>query len=186
MLDAFRQTLRDLLSAARTPEARREVLDEMKSTLVQTKVGVADLQSATELTRKRLAHERRELETVQRRKQLALGISDLETVTVAERFEKIHLERVGIYERKLDVQQAEIALAERELEEMTAELKRAVKAGGIVPPGPEAQGRAEVEETLQGERLRQDIDGLARTRRQAARSAEADEMLDALKRRMGK
>lgn len=186
MLDAFRQTLRDLLSAARTPEARREVLDEMKSTLVQTKVGVADLHGAAELTRKRLAHERHELETVQRRKQLALGINDAETVTVAERFERVHLERVAVYERKLEVQLEEMALAERELEAMTAELKRAVKSGGIMPPGPQAQANAEVEDAVHGERLREDIDGLARAHRQASRNAAADEMLDALKRRMGK
>jgi hypothetical protein len=188
MFESLRQSLRDLIESATPPEERRAVFARMKDTLVQYRVGIEDMRSASELTRKRLAHEKRELETIRRRKALAAGIEDAETVRIAEQYEAQHAERVAVLERKLEAQQDEVALAEREVQVMTAELKSAMAgAGSLGTPGvaSAASAAAAAEDPLRDD-LRADIDGLARAQRRAAADSDADAKLEALKRRMGK
>ena len=164
------------------------MIASMRDTLVQARVGLGDLRAALETTRRRLAEERREVETIRRRKGLAAGIKDVETVTIAERYEAQHTQRVTVLEQKLVIQETELAMAEREVEEMTAELKLAAAGIDIAPPtgaggvtsGPEASMEPDAE------RLKQELDSLARARRRAATEADADEKLAALKRRMEK
>ena len=190
MFDEVRQAFRDLLRGSPTPDQRRSVVAQMRETLVQARMGLDDLRKGLEHTKSRLAVERRELETVQRRKALAAGINDAETVAIAERYEKQHAERVAVLERKLETQEAELAMVEREVGEMTADFKLA--AAGGVPGGPAAVGadaaaNAEVEDLMnEGAGLRSELDGLARARQKAAADADANERLAALKRRMGK
>ena len=186
MFEAFRQTLRDLIERSTPPEERRAVFARMKDTLVQYRVGIEDLRSSTELTRKRLAHERRELETVRRRKELAANIEDAETVRIAEQFEGQHAERVAVLERKLDAQQAEVSLAEREAQSMTAELKAAMAGIGSLGGAPSPAGSRQASDDPLQEDLRAEIDGLAGARRRAAADSDAESRLEALKRRMGK
>ena len=185
MFESLRQSLRDLIESATPPEERRAVFARMKDTLVQYRVGIEDMRSAAELTRKRLAHEKRELETVRRRKALAAGIEDAETVRIAEQYETQHAQRVAVLERKLEAQQDEVSLAEREVQSMTAELKAAMAgAGSLGTPGV-ASAAAAAEDPLRDD-LRADIDGLARAQRRAAADSDAEAKLEALKRRMGK
>ena len=195
MFDDVRQAFRDLLRG--TPpsgDARRSIIAQMRETLVQARMGLDDLRRGVTETRARLDRERSELETVRRRKQLAVGINDTETVTIAERYEKQHTERVAILERKLETQEAELAMVEREIGEMNAEFKLAA-AGGTpgaahgVGSGGESAGmrptdQSDVMDDTAG--VRDEIDGLARARRKAEAEATADEKLAALKRRMGK
>ena len=200
MFDDVRQAFRDLLRG--TPpsgDARRSIVAQMRETLVQARMGLDDLRKGVEETQGRLKRERLELETVRRRKQLAVGINDGETVAVAERYEKQHTERIALLERKLETQEAERAMVEREVGEMNAEFKLAA-AGGTpgVSAGPSASGAtagggadaataAAVDEALgDNTGLRDEIDGLARARRRADAESTADEKLAALKRRMGK
>src|SRR5512147_1820754 len=108
MFDDVRQAFRDLLRG--TPpsgDARRSIVAQMRETLVQARMGLDDLKKGVVETQARLTRERKELETVRRRKQLAEGIKDAETVTLAERYEKQHSERVALLERKLETQEAE-------------------------------------------------------------------------------
>src|SRR5688572_17200277 len=98
----------------------------MKNTLVQATLGLDDLRGGLSLTRRKLEVEQRELATVRRRKELALGIQDAETVTIAERFERQHEQRVVVLEEKIAVQTRELDLAEREIEEMKAEIRKAM------------------------------------------------------------
>ena len=103
MFDDVRKAFRDLLRG--TPpsgDARRSIVAQMRETLVQARMGLDDLRKGLEETRARLARERSELETVRRRKQLAEGINDAETVAIADRYEKQHAERASLLERKLD------------------------------------------------------------------------------------
>jgi len=196
MLDDVRQAFRDLLR--RTPptgDARRSIVAQMRETLVQARMGLDDLRRGVEETGTRLKRERSELETVRRRKQLAVGINDAETVAVAERYEKQHAERVTLLERKLETQQAELAMVEREVSEMNAEFKLAAAGGtpGVTSGAPggadaaAAAGDAAVDDlTNESAGLRDELDGLARARRRADADAAANEKLAALKRRMGK
>ena len=199
MFDDVRQAFRDLLQ--RTPpsgDARRSIVAQMRETLVQARMGLDDLKRGVAETKARLHRERAELETVRRRKQLAEGIKDAETVALAEKYEKQHSERIALLERKLETQEAEFAMVEREVGEMNAEFKLAAAGGtpgvsagspatGASGAYPDAAAQAEAEEAM-GDKagLRDELDGLARARRRAEAESSADEKLAALKRRMGK
>ena len=154
VFENFRQALNDLLRTA--PEDRRALLSQMRDTLAQARAGLDDLRDGLKRARDRLAAERRELETVRRRKKLATDVGDRETVTVAERFEAHHVERVQVLEQKVSVQERELALAE-----------------------------GEVEETLSGPKSA-DFDSMSRARARQEREADAERRLEELKRRMGK
>jgi hypothetical protein len=199
MFDDVREAFRDLLR--RTPpsgDARRSIVAQMRETLVQARMGLDDLRKGVTETQARLTRERSELETVRRRKQLAVGINDAETVAIADRYEKQHTERIALLERKLETQEAELAMVEREVGEMNAEFKLAAAGGtpgvsagspaaGGTGANPDAAAQAEAEEAMDDKAgLRDELDGLARARRRAEAESSADEKLAALKRRMGK
>src|ERR1041385_7596046 len=129
----FRQTLEDWIRRGTPPEERRVVAARMRDTLVQAKMGLEDLRAALAKTRRQLEAEQRELDTVRRRKQLAEGIGDAETVTVAAKYEQVHAERVDIASRKIAAQEQELALAEREVAEMSGELRQVLT--GAAPAG---------------------------------------------------
>lgn len=192
MFENIRDSLKEMLGAARTPEDRRAAIAAMKDTLVHARMGLDDLRGGVEVTRKQLAAEQKELETVRRRKTLAEGINDSETVTVAAKFEQQHASRVEVLTRKLEAQQAEVDLVEREVGEMTAQLKAAA-AGVGTGLGAGAAAAARGEEALDEELglnrdagLRDEFDSLGRSARRSAREASADERLAELKKRMGK
>lgn len=185
MFDSFRQTLRDLMDRSTPPEERRAGLAQMKQTLVHARMGLDDLRGGIKATRQRLASEQAELETVRRRKGLAQGINDLETVALAEKYEALHAERTAVLTRKLSAQEAELSLVEREVAEMTTALKGAIS--GVDTPPPIASEQAEVDEMVDGgANVAQEIDALGRASARSAREAEADRLLAELKRRMGK
>src|SRR6185503_7833139 len=119
VFDGFRRSFDDLLSRATRPEERRVVASRMKDTLVQARLGLDDLRGGLETTRQRVATETRELETVRRRKQLAEGIDDQETVKIAATYEQMHAERLDVLQRKLSAQEGELTLAERDVAQMS-------------------------------------------------------------------
>jgi hypothetical protein len=184
VFEQLRQSFSELLARATKPEDRRDILARMKESLVMARLGVEDLRGGVEKTRTRLAAERRELETVRRRRSLAEGIQDAETVGIATRFETQHAEKVDVLTRKLEAQESELGMTERELEEMTAEFKRHMV--GATPPASTA---GQVRDPLAGEtgeEARQEIDAIARQQARAARDLDADQRLEELKRKMGK
>jgi hypothetical protein len=190
MFDSFRQTLRDLMDRATPPEERRAGLARMKQTLVTARLGLDDLRAGVAATRKRLEAERRDLETVRRRRGLAAGISDAETVALAEKYEKHHVERVEVYERKLAAQEAELAIAERDVTEMAAELKSAMLgtgSGGSTLGADERAAAAAADEAAgDASRVAEELDAMGRARARSERDADAERRLAELKRRMGK
>jgi hypothetical protein len=189
MFDSFRQSLRDLMDRATPPEERRAGLARMKQTLVTARMGLDDLRGGVQVTRKRLEGEQRELETMRRRKGLAAGINDAQTVALAEKYEAHHAERVAVLARKLEAQEAELAIAERDVAEMAAELRNAV-AGIGGPAGSASAGDAAAAESdaVVNDRagVAEEIDALGRAARRSARDADAERQLAELKGRMGK
>jgi hypothetical protein len=158
----------------------------MKRALVSAKLGVEDLREGVERTRRRLAAERQELETVRRRKGLAEEIKDAETTSLAERYERQHAERVAVLGQKLAAQEAELALAERELGEMMTQLRSASAGVGSAGTGG-AGGISDEELGLSDDaRLNAELSGLARERARAEAEAAAQAKLDELKKKMGK
>jgi len=195
VFDSFRKSLEDLINRATPPEERRTIVARMRDTLVQAKVGVQEMREGLEKTRRRVEQERRDLDTMRRRKTLASGINDEETVKLAEKYEQHHAERVAVLERKIAAQESELSLAEREIEQMSGELRMAMS--GAAPAGGrsvEAEAMRELDEELEGAgegaagggAAREEIDALGRARARADREADAQRRLDELKRRMGK
>jgi hypothetical protein len=183
VFEQLRRSLNELLERATKPEDRRVIVVRMKGTLVQAKLGVDDLRDGLAKTRRKLEGEQRELLIVRRRKELAAGIQDAETVAVAERFERQHEERVRVLEEKVVIQTRELDLAERELEEMKGELRKAMSG---VPPTP---GGVELDDPLvdaEDVKARDELDALVRQRARTERDADAARRLEELKRRMGK
>lgn len=186
MFDSLKATLHDLLHGQVPPADRRAVIAEMKRALVAARLGVDDLRDGVAVTRKRLAAERDQLAVVQRRKTLAADIADAETVSVAEKFEAQHAERIAVLERKLSVQEDEASLAEREYDEMLKQLKA---AGSGVGSGasPESRGPADTDLGLPDDSdLRSELDALRRSRARSDAEAAADARLEELKRKMGR
>jgi len=154
----------------------------MRTTLVQARLGVDDLRDALAMSQRKLDAEQRELEIVRRRKTLALGIKDEETVKVAERFERQHEERIRVLTEKIAVQQREVELGDRELEDMKAELRKAMAGGSPA-------GSAPLEDPLTDPadaRAQQELDAMLRERSRSERDADAARRLEELKRKMGK
>jgi len=186
VFDGFRRSFEELLDRATRPEERRAVAARMKDTLVQARMGLDDLRTALEKSRRALAAEERELDTVRRRKQLAEGISDRETVEIATKYEEMHSQRVEVVRQKVSVQEAELALAERDVGEMSAQLK-AVLAGTDSRGATAAiDPSVDTDESPERASLNDEINSLGRARATADREAEAAKRLDELKRRMGK
>ena len=183
MFDEVRQAFRELLHGNVSPEGRRELISVMKDTLVQARLAMDDLREGVEATRKRVTREQLELETIRRRKGLAQGVGDAETVVVAERFETQHAERLAVLEQKLAAQEGELALVERDVAEMKEQLKAALAGVGsgmrteTVTADPLDDGRSEVE---------QQLNDLKRAERRASADATADAALAELKKRMGR
>ena len=208
MFEHIRASLNALLDSARSPGDRRAVLADMKETLVRARLGVDDMKKGVEEARARAAAARTELETIRRRRDLAAGIGDRETVEVAERFEKLQAERVAVLEQKAETQQRELALLEAEVAEMGTEFRRAAAGAPATAAGTSGAPRAvrdpgatsdlaadaadraaarEVEELLDPNAdLSADIRRVSREQERQAREQSADERLAELKRRMGK
>ena len=192
MFESLRKSLDDLLSRSTPPEERRQIVSRMRDTLVQAKVGLQDLRDGLAQSKRRLEQERRELDTVQRRKRLAEQSNDAETVRLANQYEQMHVERVAVLERKVEAQESELALAERDVAQMMIELRQA--ASGIPSAGERSNAAVsaamdEIESEMgsaKGESLRSEIDGLSRARTRADHEADAARKLEELKRRMGK
>jgi hypothetical protein len=194
VFESLRATLADLLGGRVSPADRRGVLAEMKRALVQAKMGVEDLREGLDVTRRRLETEREALATATRRRTLAEGINDTDTATLAARYEAQHQERIAVLERKLDAQEGECGLAEREYDAMVAQMKQAAAGVGAgmgagaadEAISPRTGGISDEELGLRDDRpLDRELDGIARAQRRAAREANADAALEALKKRMG-
>jgi hypothetical protein len=182
MFERLRQTVRDAMSRASSPEDRRAVVTLMREALVEARVGLSNIRAAAQATQAKLSAERAELDTVQRRGRMAAEISDQETVAVAAQYGRRHSERIAVLEKKLAAQQAELALADREVEEMTAQLKAVTlgtAAGASFTSQSSSAPDAETDRRAEGDQLRHAMD-------RASREAQANRQLEELKRRMGK
>ena len=190
MFESLKSTIADLLGGRVHPGDRRAVINDMKQALVSAKLGVEDLEQGVGLTRRKLTAEREGLETVVRRKGLAEGISDAETVAIAEKFEAQHRERIAVLERKLEAQEAEAALARRDYDEMLTQLKAAAAGAGSVGGGGSAAGTTQAPSDADlglpdDGALNAELDALHRQRAREAKDADASARLEELKRRMG-
>ncbi len=188
MFESLKATIQDLLHGKVAPADRRAAIYSMKSALVSAKLGVEDLREGVEVTRRKLNVEREQLATVQRRKVLAEGINDAETVALAVKYEQQHGDHVAVLERKLEAQEAEAQLAERELAEMMSQLKAANAGVGSTtePTGRASRGISDEELGLPDDtKLHAELDNLSRANKRSAADADAEAKLAELKKKMG-
>lgn len=171
----------DRMMAEAGPRDRQGLL---AGALVEAKAAVLAMRDALAATDAQLSAERQALADAARRRELAAGIDDAETVAIADRFAAKHRERAELLARKREVQLGELALAEREVAEMTAQLRGA--------PGERASASAEAAwqevEAAGGVRPETDLeDRLAEARLDQARREQAvAEQLAFLKKKLGK
>lgn len=188
MFERLRAALNAALDAAMPPPDPRDIAAQMRRAIVEARTSLEAMQKGIGAVESELAAERVALTDAERRGRLAAGIGDHETVTIAERFASKHRERVQVLERKLLAQRAELELAEREVREMRSQYQeyersrpstdaarsvdaawRDLEAAGLKRPGTSDDGDA----------LRSRMD-------RAAREAQAEAQLEALKRKMGR
>jgi hypothetical protein len=190
VFESLKSTIEDLLGGRVHPGDRRAVINDMKQALVAAKLGVEDLEQGVSVTRRKLDAERQGLDTVTRRKALAAGINDAETVAIAEKFEAQHRERIAVLERKLEAQEAEAALARRDYDEMLTQLKAASAGAGSVGTGGAPAGTPRMPNDADrglpdDAALNAELDSMHRQRSRDEKAADADSRLAELKRRMG-
>ena len=181
MFERLRDAINAALDAA-TPETdSRELLSGMRDAVIEARAAVEGMRQDLDKTQKRLLVEEKRLRDAERRGSMAAKIDDEETVAVAEEFAGKHRDRVAVLEDKLEAQQAELALAERELEGMKAQLKRAAGSSHVETAWREIEsaGGVRPETDVKDELLRSNFD-------RAAREAEAEARLNALKKKMGR
>jgi hypothetical protein len=181
MFERLREAINAALDAATGPPDSREVLSKMRDAVIEARAAVEGMRQGAAKTEQQLANERRHLEDAERRGRLAAEIDDQETVSVAEQFVAKHRGRVAVLQDKLAAQRAEIQLAERELDEMKGKLKQAAGKDHVESAWREieAAGATRPDTDVGDELLRSQLD-------RAAREAEAEARLDALKKKMGR
>lgn len=184
----LREALDAALASATPPEDLYDLAGRMRGALLEARSGLGAMRDAVEKTDRELALARREIETAERRRELAARISDSETVTVADAYIARHRERAVVLERKAVAQREEIALAERDVAEMMGQLEEVTKRRGTIDADRSSAeawaslGRAGVDRP----ELDAEQEALKARMDRAAREADADAKLEELKKRMGK
>ena len=188
MFQRLRDALERALAAATPPPDLGAIASQMREAVVEQKAAVRLMREDLDKADQLLTAERAQQDTAQRRRDLALGIQDTETVSVADKFIQRHQERVAILVKKVDAQREELSLAERDLAEMTTQLQDAARRNPSLTSERSADaawnelgrgGMDRPETDLESELLKGRME-------RAAREAAADAKLDELKRRMGR
>lgn len=104
----------DRIFAAGHRTSSREQAAGLRAALIEFKIGISQMRDALARSERELEAARREVADYARRRELASGIDDRETVRIADEFTAKARERVDLLERKVIVQRDELAIAERE------------------------------------------------------------------------
>lgn len=167
----------------------------MKQALAAARLARDDAWAAVALTEQRLGAARAELATITRRRALADGIGDTETVAVADRFARAQEDTIALLERKLAVQRDEAAFEGRTVDEMESELRLATGRPGVAPSDGAPSASADLpprDDVASGSphddpATHREVDERAfGVLDHERRAREASERLAALKRRMGR
>ncbi len=188
MFERLRAALNAALDAAMPPPDPRDFAQQMQHAIIEARTSLEKMQQGIEATERELTAERKAFADAERRGRLAAGIGDDETVSVAQRFASKHGKRVQVLEQKLEAQRAEMTLAEREVQEMKTQYLEYERSR----PADEASRRVDAAwRDLEAAGLKRPTsseggDVLGRRLDRAAREAQAQAQLDALKRKMGR
>jgi hypothetical protein len=189
MFKRLREALERALEAATPPPDLGQIASQMRDAVVEQKAGVRLMREELAKAEEQLAAEQGQLVIAQRRRDLASGINDAETVGVAEKFIARHQERTAMLEKKVVAQREELALAERDLAEMMTQLQEASRrnpALGDKGSSTEAAWNSLGEAGMDRPELDLEHELLKTRAQRAAREAEADARLDEMKKKLGR
>ena len=188
MFKRLREKLEAALAAATPPADLYDIAGRMREAVIEARAGLGQMRDALAVSERELEALRRELETTERRRGLAAGIQDAETVEVADRYLARHRERAAVLEKKVAAQREEVALAERDAAEMTSQLEEVTKRRGGIESERSSQAAWNALGQAGADRPELDPEQEALKARldRAAREAHADAKLEELKRRMGR
>jgi len=184
----LREALEAALASATPPADLYDIAGRMREALIEARAGLGAMRDALAASEREREALGREIETAQRRRALAAGINDAETVEIADRYLAKHQEHAAVLDRKVASQREEVALAERDVAEMTGQLEEVTKRKGGIEGDRSSQaawaalGRAGMDRP----ELDAEQEALKARMDRAAREADADAKLEELKRRMGK
>lgn len=164
----------DRLFSYRPAGSTREQAASLREALIDIKVAKGELLEALGRTEAELKRARTDLADSKRRRGLAEGIEDQETVRVADEHLARVLGRVDLLERKVLVQRDEMAMVERDYQAVHERFRRA-NAG--LPSDYRPEG-----ESLDDPDAAADTAALDRERRDAA----VEEQLKFLKKKLGR
>jgi chromosome segregation ATPase len=125
----------DRLFAYRPVGSSKEQAAGLRGALVDMKAALGELREALVVTEAELVRARKDLADSERRRELAAGIDDQETVRVADEHLTRLRSRLDLLERKVLVQRDEVHMADREYEQMRAQYQRAAQGLPLDPPG---------------------------------------------------
>jgi hypothetical protein len=188
MFKRLREALERALEAATPPPDLGEIAAKMREAVIEQKAAVRHMQEDLVREEDLLRKMTTELATSERRRELAAGIHDEETVVVADKFIAKLCERSVVIVKKVAAQKEELALAERELVEMTAELQEAARRNPKLTSERSAEAAWRGLDRAGMDRPDLDLEAeLLKSRMErSAREAEADAKLDEMKKRMGR
>lgn len=188
MFRRLREALEAALASATPPADLYDLAGRMREALIEARAGLGQMRDALGASERELEVLRAEIATAERRRELAAGIADQETVEVADRYLARHREHAAVLEKKVAAQREEVALAERDAAEMAAQLEEATKRRGGVASDRSTEAAWSALGRAGADRPELDAEQEALKGRmdRAAREAEADAKLEELKRRMGK
>lgn len=162
--------------AADEPETVPHVA-AMRRDVSQARNALSRLSRELAEARAEAAREREEEQTCIRRKRLAEGIGDEETVTLAASWAERHAQKAAVLERKVEVLSAELELRRSELQQMEAHVAQAAASIGAA-----ASAEAPPRSTQpRSDRMNEDAEFRRLDREARERAAEA--RLEELKRR---
>src|SRR2546423_4283933 len=101
VFERLRAALDAALAAATPGQDLRDLAGQMRNAVVELKAAVGKMREDLAHTERQLEVERRHRNDAERRGNLAEGIRDQETVTVARQFVTRHSERITVQEQKL-------------------------------------------------------------------------------------
>lgn len=135
------------LNRDEVPEAVDRLLRGMEQEATAAKVNLEELKSQLSRARSRAEKEAAEAETCRRREEMARGIGDEETATIAAEYAEKHMNRCRVLTEKADAIEAEIRLQEQEFSQMLVQIKEARKNRDTLAA---QAGRAQARDSITG------------------------------------
>lgn len=123
---AFRQALKNFneeLSRDELPEKTEDLIKAMNEEVEEVTTHIDNLELQISIARDQLANVGHEAESCRRRSELARGIGDTETSTMATQYAEKHEEHIRVLRDKIKALSAELSFLGKEVTEMSEKVE---------------------------------------------------------------